>query len=459
MAASSQTKAKLRRFFRVLWTRIAYVGPAVLIVVAGFVFAYQFVRPAPPDRVVIATGHEDGAYFAYGQAYAERFRREGFELVLRQTAGSVENLRLLADEADEVPVAFMQGGIGTPEEHPALTSLGSLYFEPIWVFVRGSEAPARLTGLTGKRIAVGAAGSGTRAVALPLLGDNGITEQTAELIEMDGGQAMDALAEGTLDAAFFVGSATSQTIATLLSMPEVTPMSFERADAYVRRHAYLSKVVLPMGTLDLAANLPARDLVLLAPTATIVVTPEMHPALIDLMLLAMSDTHRQGGYLEPSGFFPNGDHVTYPLEPAARRFYERGPPLLQRYMPFSAANLIDRLWVMVLPLLTLLYPLFKILPPLYSWRMRARVNRWYKELAALDDRLNDRSITLAEATERLDEIERSVEQVHVPAGFADRAYTLRLHIDYLRRKVDGRVDGQGSDAVRDGPPASVTAPE
>lgn len=455
MAASGQTKAKLRRFFRMLWTRIAYVGPAVIIVVAGFVFAYQFVRPAPPDSVTLATGSENGAYFAFGQAYAERFHREGFELDLRQTAGSVENLGLLADDAAGVPVAFLQGGIGTPAEHPELASLGSVYFEPVWVFVRGSEAPGRLTGLADRRIAVGAPGSGTRAVARPLLADNGITDETAELVEMDSSQALEALAEGTLDAAFFVGAANSQTIATLLTLPEVAPMSFERAEAYVRRYPYLSKVVLPMGTLDLANNVPSRDLVLLAPTATIVVTPEMHPALIDLMLLAMRDTHRQGGYLESVGAFPTGDHVTYPLAPAAERFYERGPPFLQRYLPFSAANLIDRLWVMVLPLLTLLYPLFKILPPVYSWRMRARVNRWYKELAVLDDRLNDRSITPAEATQELDEIERSVEQVHVPAGFADRAYTLRMHIDYLRRKVDAKVHGDAPDEA----PASLTAPE
>ncbi|WP_193371372.1 TAXI family TRAP transporter solute-binding subunit [Pelagibius marinus] len=438
MAASSQMQAKMRRFFRTLWTQIAYVAPAILIVIAGFVFAYQFVRPAPPDRVVMATGHKDGAYFAYGQAYAERFSKEGFELELSQTAGSVDNLRLLTDEPAEVPVAFMQGGIGTPADYPALKSLGSIYFEPIWVFVRGATAPGRLTGLLGKRIAVGSLGSGTRAVALPLLMDNGVTGETSELVEIDGSQAIDALKDGTVDAAIFVGGATSQTIGSLLSMPGVTPMSFERADAYVRRHPYLSKVVLPMGTLDLAKNRPGRDLVLLAPTATIVVTPEMHPALVDLMLLTMQETHRQGGYLESPGAFPTGSHVTYPLAPAARRFYERGPPFLQRYLPFSAANLIDRLWVMILPLLTLLYPLFKILPPVYSWRMRARVNRWYKELEALDDRLNDRSITRAEATEQLDDIERSAEKVHVPAGFADRAYTLRLHIDYLRRKVDGR---------------------
>lgn len=431
-------QAKIRRFFRTLWTQIAYVAPAILIVIAGFVFAYQFVRPAPPDRVVIATGHKDGAYFAYGQVYAERFRKDGFELVLSQTAGSVDNLRLLIDEAAEVPVAFLQGGIGTPADYPTLKSLGSLYFEPIWVFVRGATSPSRLTGLAGKRIAVGSVGSGTRAVALPLLKDNGVTGETSKLVDIDGSEAIEALSDGAVDAAIFVGAATSRTIVSLLSMPGVTPMSFERADAYVRRHTYFSKVVLPMGTLDLVKNLPGRDLVLLAPAASIVVTPEMHPALIDLMLLTMRDTHRQGGYLEPPGAFPTGNHVTYPLAPAARRFYERGPPFLQRYLPFSAANLIDRLWVMILPVLTLLYPLFKILPPVYSWRMRARVNRWYNELEALNDRLNDRSITCAEATERLDEIEHSVVKVHVPASFADRAYTLRMHIDYLRRKVDGR---------------------
>lgn len=439
MAASGQTKAKLRRFFRTLWTQIAFVAPAVLLIIGGFFFAYQFVRPAPPDKIVMATGHKDGAYFAYGTVYAERFRKEGFELELTQTAGSVDNLRLLTDESADVPVAFMQGGIGSSAEYPTLTSLGSLYFEPIWVFVRG-DAPARLTGMKGKRIAVGAVGSGTRAVALPLLKDNGINAGTAQLQEIGGNAAMDALTSGAIDAAFFVGSATSRTVTTLLQTPGISPMSFARADAYVRRNSYLSKVVLPMGTVDLEKNLPAQDTVLLAPTATIVITPEMHPALIDLMLLTMQDIHDAGGYLEKPGTFPTGNYVTFPLEPAAERFYKRGPPFLQRYLPFWAANLIDRLWVMILPLLTLLYPLFKILPPLYSWRMRRRVNRWYKELEALDDRLNDKDISRAEATERLDEIEHAVEQVNVPAGFAANAYTLRMHIDYLRRKVDGKVE-------------------
>ena len=439
MAAISYKGLRRLRLFRSLRAQIAIVAPALLLTIAGFVVAYQFVGPAPPGRITIATGPESGAYHRFGQSYAELFRKEGIELVLKSTAGSVESLALLADEEageeDDVPVAFLQGGIGAPEDHPDLVSLGSLYFEPLWVFVRGDPA-RRLTALAGRRIAVGNSGSGTRAVALNLLAENGITDTSALLVELGGKPAAEALIAGEIDAAIFVTSVTSSIVSRLLDSPGISLMSFERAEAYVRRHRFLSKVVLPKGTVDLAENLPNQDTVLLAPAATVVASPRLHPALIDLLLLTMAETHRAGGYLEPPDAFPSPLHVTYPLDPAARRFYDRGPPFLQRYLPFWAANLIDRLKIMLLPLITLLYPLFKILPPAYSWRMRSKVNRWYKELQTLDDLLRAEAISRKDATTRLDEIERSVEQVSVPAGFAASAYTLRLHIDFLRRKIE-----------------------
>lgn len=438
---------KRRRIFQSLWAQIAVVAPALILVIAGFVVAYQFVGPPPPDRIVMATGSEAGAYHAYGKLYAERFRKEGIELVLRSSAGSSENLALLSDREAEVPVAFMQSGIGEPAEHTELRSLGSIYFEPLWVFVRTEGEPRRLTELAGRRIAVGAEGSGTRTVALALLADNGITDANAELAPLDGASAETALLAGDIDAAIFVTSATSPRIRTLLEARGIVLMSFERADAYVRRNDYLSKVLLPKGTVDLTVNLPSEDTVLLAPTATVVVSPDLHPALADLLLLTMRDMHRSGGLLEKPGSFPSGNFVTYPLATVAQRFYDEGPPFLQRYLSFWAANLIDRLKVLMLPLLTLLYPLFKILPPTYSWRMRSKVNRWYKELQALDDELRAKSISHADATARLDEIEASVEKVSVPAGFAASAYTLRLHIDFLRRKVEEVANDKDDAAV------------
>ena len=434
-----------RRFFKSLGSQIAIVAPALLLVVAGFVVAYQFVGPAPPDRIVMATGSDSGSYHAFGKLYAERFRREGIELVLKTTAGSAENLSLLTARQNGAAVAFVQGGIGNPADHPGLRSLGSVYYEPIWLFARG-DAPRRLTELKGKRIAIGGPGSGTQVVATMLLAENGIDARTAQLVAFGGEQAESALKNGAVDAAFFVTSVSSQTVRTLLSSQGISLMSFERADAYTRRHGFLSKLVLPTGIVDLEQNLPGRDTVLIAPAATIVMSPDMHPALVDLMLLTMHDAHRAGGHLESPGAFPAARFASFPLDDAARRFYDRGPPFLQRYLPFWAANLVDRLKVMILPLLTLLYPLFKILPPAYNWRMRSRVNRWYKRLQVLDDRLRDKGVSRADAMAELDRIEHAVEQVSVPAGFAASAYTLRLHIDYLRRKAEGHID-RGADDI------------
>ena len=450
MSNADTSRIKRRRYFRSLLSQTAIVAPALILVIAGFVFAYQFVGPAPPDRIIMATGSTSGAYHAFGQKYAERFRKEGIELVLKSTAGSVENLDLLKRDDSGVPVAFLQGGIGSPDVLPDLKSLGSVYYEPLWVFVRGDAAPARLTSLAGKRIAIGAKGSGTRAIAHRLLAENGITDVSARLIDIGGPQAAQALKNGVADAAIFVTSAMSNTVRDLLSAPGISVMSFDRADAYIRLNRFLSKLTLPKGAVDLARNLPAADIVLLAPTATVVASPALHPALVDLFLLVMRDAHRPGGLLEEPDEFPSRRYITYPLDPAAQRFYERGPPFLQRFLPFWAANLVDRLKVLLLPLLTLLYPLFKILPPAYSWRMRSKVNRWYKELQALDDRVRDKSVSREEATELLDRIETSVEKVSVPPGFAASAYTLRLHIDFLRRRVEG-VSAPDDSVVAAGP--------
>ena len=427
---------KKRRWLETMRAQALVIIPALALIAGGFVLAWQFVEPAAPDRLVMSTGSKTGAYHAFGQKYRDYFATQGVELELLNSAGSLENLSRL-QRGEKTHVAFMQGGIGDAKANPELRALGSIYYEPVWVFVRDNPTASRLTELKGKRIAVGAPGSGTRAVALQLLNDNGIDEQSATLVSQGSGEATKGLISGALDAAIIVTSVNSATVRNLVGIKGISLMSFDRAEAYLRRTNFLSRVVLPEGTIDLAKNFPPRDTVLLAPAATIVISDKMHPALIDLMLLAMHETHRKGGHLEALDEFPSASYVSFPMEAAAQRFVDRGPPLLQRYLPFQIANLMDRLKVMLLPLLTVLYPLMKILPPVYGWRMRRRVTRWYRELQHLDDDIKDGSISHADASQRLDEIEDVVENISVPADIVADAYTLRLHIDYIRRKLDG----------------------
>ncbi|HOP17778.1 MAG: TAXI family TRAP transporter solute-binding subunit [Gammaproteobacteria bacterium] len=412
--------------------QLAIYGPAALLVVAAFILAFQFIKPAPPDHVVIATGGVDGAYYAFAKRYAEYLAREGITLEVRATKGSVENLALLGK--GEVSLALVQGGVDGGGSASALTSLGSVYYEPLWLFHRRDLVVERLSDLAGARLAVGPQGSGTRALAGRLLADNGIGEQ-ADWADLGGEGAVDALLAGDVDAAFFVISAHSDAVKRLLRDPRIALADFTRAEAYGRRYRFLRHLELPEGVVDLAANIPERTVHLLATTANLVSSPDLHPAVVDLMLLAATEVHKEGGLFEGQDEFPMPGLLAFPLNSEAERFYDNGPPFLQRFLPFWAASLVDRLKVMLLPLLVLMFPLIKVMPPIYTWRMRARVYRWYDELELAEQRLGTGDIDNRAYFLELDRIEAEVRLVKVPLSFTDQLFNLRQHIELLRRRA------------------------
>jgi len=406
--------------------------PAVLLAIAAFVVAFQFIKPAPPDRVVMATGSPEGAYHAFAERYAQLFASEGIELVLRNSAGSVENIALL--RSGDVDLAFVQGGVDEAGDDAGLQSLGSVYYEPLWLFYRRDLGIDRINELQQRRIAVGQTGSGTRALVTRLLRDNGVAD-VAKWVDLGGQAAVDALIEGRIDAAFLVISAQSDLVGRLLRHPDIAVADFARAKAYSRRYRFLSFLELPEGAVDLAENIPDRSVRLLAPTANLVAGPDLHPAVIDLLLIAADDVHSEGGWFEQPGEFPQAGLLAFPLSNEAERFYEHGPPFLQRFLPFWAASLLDRIKIMLLPLVMLLFPLFKIMPPIYNWRMRARIYRWYDELERAEERAQAGEVDNAWLAAELDRIEGEVQRVKVPSSFTDRLYHLRQHVDLVRRAL------------------------
>ncbi len=408
--------------------------PAAILTVIGFVIAYQFVEPAPPRHVVMATGGTGGAYFAFANRYREQLAAEGITLEVRPSNGSVENIDLLT--SGEADIAFVQGGIGDPAKHTALVSLGSLYYEPLWIFYRSDELITRLTGLASMRVALGRPGSGTRSLAKQLFTDNEMAEGDVAFGPLGGEEAAESLLAGETDAVFMVTSPRSETVRRLVAAPGIKLMNLERGDAYIRRHRHLALVDLPRGVMNLAKDIPQEDTRLLAATANLVAAKHLHPALIDLFLQAADREHGNGGLFEGPDAFPSPKHLDFPLSEEARRFHKSGPPFLLRYLPFWAATLVDRLKVLLLPLLTLLIPLVKILPPFYRWRVRSRIYRWYRLLQEVELDLargdGDRNRNLYE---RLDAIDHEVENVHVPLSYADQLYALRLHIRYVRDRI------------------------
>ena len=416
--------------------------PALAIIAAGFWYAAQFIQPAPPRRLVIATGGEGGAYQRFAAAYKPILERHGIAFVERPTAGAVENLALLRDPAEELDVAFMQGGLGVGQDPAGLVSLGSIYYEPLWVFYRGGAEIDRLVQLRGKRIAIGGEGSGTRGLALELLEASGAAEAPTRLLPLSGLEAVEALKQGRADAIFLVGPANSGAVWLSFFTDGFRLMSFAQADAYVRRWPFLSKLTLPRGAIDLVRDIPASGVTLVAPVAALVAREEIHPALIDLLLQTAAEVHGPPGLFQRAGEFPNGRQVDFPLSKEAERFYASGRRFLQRYLPFWAATLVDRLLVLLIPLIALAIPLSRILPSLYSWRVSSRIYKWYGQLKFLEEawRRDPAARPREEWLAELDQLEARVNRIRTPLAYANQLYILREHIGLVRRYMTRAAD-------------------
>jgi TRAP-type uncharacterized transport system substrate-binding protein len=414
-------------------------GLAAVVAAAGFAVAYHFVGAPPPRAFRLAAGAKGGAYYQFAQQYATFMAARGIQVEVRETAGTVENLRLLQDPAAGVDVALVQGGVLDERSGAGLVGLGAVCYEPLWVFHRAETNFALLRDLKGHALAVGGEGSGTRPLAMKLLAANGVHEANSTLLALGGTNAESALLEGRVDAILLVSSVEAELVRRLLLDTRLAPLSFARAQAYARRFRTLSAARLPQGIMDLERNLPATDVRLVSPAATLVARASFHPALQDLTLQAASSVHAAGDILAEPGVFPTRLYVDLPLSREAERYFKFGPPVLQRYLPFWVANTIDRIKVMVVPFLVLLLPLFKIVPPTFRWRVRRKITRGYRELHVLDARIAQAD--LAGGDELLAEIERMEREVlhlSVPLGFADQLYNLRTHIALVRERIQAR---------------------
>jgi uncharacterized protein len=410
-------------------------GLLAVIVLVGFLITYQYVGAPPPKVVRIATGANNGAYYTFAQEYARLLASDGITLEVVPTAGSVENLELL--KSGEVSLALVQGGSATGDDKKRLQSLGSLFLEPVWIFVRRQSAVKRFLELKGNRVSVGIAGSGTHLLATQLLSAAGITETNTRLIREETTQAIDSLSNGKIDAAFFVASPEAPIIRKLFAAPAVELLNFDRAAAYGRRFPFLTPVTLSEGVIDLQQNIPAHDTPLVAASANLAARRDLNPSLIPAVLNAVARVHQAGGVLEHKRQFPSVDFADLPLNEDARRYLINGPSFLFRWLPYGTAVLLDRLKILVLPLLALLLPLFKIAPPLYTWRIRSKIYKWYAAVREVESSIQEDKVSgdSASLINRLSELDRQVASVSVPLSYAAELYHLRLHIRFLQEKL------------------------
>jgi uroporphyrinogen-III synthase len=416
-------------------------SPFIVAGIALVWLAYWWLNPTPPHHIRLATGPSQSAYAEFGQRYAKLLAANGIEVELIPSEGSSANLQLLQE--GRADLGFVQGGSGAIDPETELLTLGNLFVEPIWIFYRDAAAwritpRGRLTSMTQLqtlRVNVGHAGSGVPLLMASLLENNGLEPSRMKLSQLEQTPATVALLNGELDAVAFASAPEAAIVQMLLQTPGIHLLDFAQHEAYARRLPFVTPVVLPRGIVNLARDIPPQNTRLIATTTSLLARESVHPALLQLFSQATLSVHGQGGWFSKPREYPNISAVQYPVAAEAERTLRNGIPTLQRYLPFSWANLLERMGLAMGLIIAILLPLAKIAPPLYAFRVRSRVFRWYGELRELEERYETDRTDTAGLLAALQAMENKVEKIIVPLSYADELYALRNHIELVRQRM------------------------
>lgn len=434
---------KILRFRSFAWREaLTTFGPWLLAILVICYVAYRLVDPTPPKHVVLLTGTENSAYDEFGKRYRDSLARYGIHVELKPSAGSDENLKRLQSDEKGVDIGFVRSGSidAASSEQSGLISIGSLFVEPVWIFYRSRTDLTDLAQFRHMRVNIGSDGSGVPRLFEHLLDANDIALSDLTVSRLQTIPATVAFLDGRVDAMVMSSAPNSPVVQMLLQTPGVKLFDFKQAEAYTRRFPYLIHVNLPRGIVDLGHDVPDHDINLIAPSATLVARGSLHPALVDLFVQSASGIHGGAGWFNDKGEYPSANYTEIPVATDADKFYKHGAPALQHYLPFWWANFFDRMWVVIVAIGALVLPITKILPPIYIWRIRSRIYRWYGQLRVVEQGIDDvapgdRQRVFQEQLRQLQVIEDKVNQISVPLSFAEQLYGLRNNIHFVRERI------------------------
>jgi TRAP transporter TAXI family solute receptor len=419
---------------------VFYLFAATIFALGLISLGLSHYLPSAPSKVVLATAFK-GSNFEYdGKRYQEIFARHGLELQLRETAGAVENLKLLEDPNSDVQAAFFTGGISDAQHSPDVLSLGLIYYNPFWIFYSSGVSLSSLEELKGKRIAVGPAGSGTRFAAEKILGRAGITSESATFVPIAGNAAADALRDGRIDAGWFNGGPEAPANKSLLEDSRVRLMDFPMAEAFTRMFPDVVKLTLPQGVINVERSIPPKDVTLIGTTNKVLIRSDLHPEIVHLLLRAMTEVHRGQGIFQRVGEFPNPNDTEYPVAASAVDFYKNGPSFFQRHLPSWLIVHAQRAIAALVTLFAIGLPLFSYAPRIYRWLVEHRVNVVYRRLRAIEAALQN-DISRSEASEleaKLEQLDQQLNSLRVPMQYSDIFFRIKSDLDLVRERLATR---------------------
>jgi len=410
--------------------------PIFAFAFAAFFLTSKFIQPAPEKELTIAAGSKNGTYYKVAQEYKKLLEQENVTINILETKGSLDNVKLLEEE--KADIGFVQSGT-LNNKNTKIQSLASIYYEPLWIFYKNEGYEINyIIELIGKKISIGSLGSGTYDLSSKILADNGISKENSTFLNYTSKQAYKALTEGKIDALLTVISPNSSLVQNLLENPNINILSIKRAQAYSRKYAYLNTLELYEGTMDLYKNIPNNNMNLLAATANLVAREGVPHELVRLLLKKVKEVHKNKTLFSQENQFPNTLNLDTSINKEALKYLRSGDTWLESIFPYWIASNMDRLKILLIPLLTLMFPLFKGVVPLYRWSMRSKIYKWYKRINEVDKKIKllDKQ-DLEFELKNIEALQRDIqEHTNVPMSFMGEYYNLLLHIDLVINKIN-----------------------
>ena len=427
------------------------IWPLIFLLFLGLAVLIWFAKPAPPGKVLMATG-VGGSYKVLGEKYRDYFAKKGVQLQLVETKGSKENLQHLIDRKDPIQAAFVQGGMIASDELVGVESLGSVDYEPVWVFyhnkVFNEHAHLSDRDIAKLKINIGPVGSGTRTQALNIFKLNGLNSESPNLLSLGNSDGVQALERGVIDGVILVDGFDSHNVQRLIKNPDIRLASFQRADAYTRLLPYFEEVNVPMGGFDLGKNIPDHPIQLISTTTNLLIDNRLHPAIQVLFLEAAKEINGNKSYFAKAGEFPVYMNTEAPLSDEAKFFYEKGTPTLMKYLPFWLAEFLERMFFLLLPFVAFAYPIIKSIPTYRTNLAKKQINSIYKEL----DKFEQNTIKTFDPARRgefieiLNEMERRVLNSKAAKLATAECYSLRNNIEFIRNALEKQIIYKGREA-------------
>lgn len=421
-------------------------GQRILLFILALVFLAItiYLKPIQPSRIIVAGANENSAYGLFVNFSKEFFKKRGIDLVFKETSGAIENAELLRQDSSGVDVAFIQGGSITESELGKIHSLGSIAYEPVWIFYKKPllEKVKSLQDLAHYRIGVGPKKGGTQALVKQLYKIENIDIDTdPHFVFGEYEDNKQDFYNGKLDAIIQVTPYNDPDVQELLDKPQVGIFNFSQALAYEKNITHIIKLTMPAGSHDIHKNIPPTDINLISTTTSLVVRDDLHEDIQMLLLMAAKEENRNSKFLffNKRDEFPAYVDPSIPISPTAVKYYDYGLPSLMRYLPFWLAGFVNRLWILLLAIATIAYPLSKMNLKTRAIRFKFNNRHMYEQIIELEKDLylnHPPSKSKEELTKIVETLNTEALQSKIPVGLEKDYFEVVHAIELLRLKIE-----------------------